>query len=144
MDDDPYEVLSLVAPARIETISRVRRAVASWLGHQPLHDDDAGTVQVVVSELVANAVEASHEGEEIGVRLARRDGAVSVEVLNPSQRSAPVPIPAMADPMATRGRGLAIVGSLAEQLSLVEEDGNTVARCRVRVPAEASAPEPSR
>jgi anti-sigma regulatory factor (Ser/Thr protein kinase) len=134
------ESLALVAPARIETISRVRRAVASWLGGLTLDDDDAGTVQVVVSELVANAVEASHEGEEIHVHLARRDGAVTVEVVNPSQRTAPVPIPAMADPMATRGRGLAIVGSLADQLSLVEEDGHTVARCRVRVPT----PEPSR
>lgn len=140
MDDDVSDpinaslvALGLVVEARVEVLPRVRRAVTGWLEPLGLTDTDVGSVQVVVSELVANAVEATRPDDEISVGLAEQDRLVSVEVVNPSHRDSPVPIPAMADPFAARGRGLAIVDALAEEMTLAEVEGHTVARCVVRL-----------
>jgi anti-sigma regulatory factor (Ser/Thr protein kinase) len=119
--------------ASVESLPAVRSSVARWLAPIELSDADLGAVQVVVSELLANAVEATPADQKVSVRLTDQAGSVEVEVVNPSARTAAVPIPPMADPLAPRGRGLAIVRSLSEQLSLSENNGHTVASCRVPI-----------
>jgi anti-sigma regulatory factor (Ser/Thr protein kinase) len=120
-----------VVRAGIDVLPDVRREVAAWLVALGAGPADVDLIQLVVSELAANAVEASEPGEEVSVGMAQHDAAVSIEVLNPSRRTSSVAIPAMADPMAARGRGLAIVSALADEVSLAEVDGHTVARCSV-------------
>ena len=117
--------------ATVAALPAVRRAVTQWVDPLGLDEDEVGALQVVVSELVANAVEASRPDDLVSVRLIDRIDVVVVEVANPSGRSKPVPIPPMADPLASRGRGLAIVRSLSTGLVLAEVDGCTVARCEV-------------
>jgi anti-sigma regulatory factor (Ser/Thr protein kinase) len=122
---------SVTATAKV--LPEIRQSVAHWVEPLELDEDDLGAVQVVVSELVANAVEASVDGEKVSVRLTAAPDAVSVEVANRSGRTRPVPIPPMAEPLAPRGRGLAIVRSLSHDLALVEVNGHTVASCRVPI-----------
>ncbi|MEV6684216.1 ATP-binding protein [Streptomyces sp. NPDC051130] len=68
----------------------------------------------MVSELVTNALRHSGapQGRDIGVRLARREGGVRVEV---SDAGAVVDLaPQATTACDERGRGLAIVAALAE------------------------------
>lgn len=120
--------LALVVDSRLDVLTELRATVLAWL--EPLHldENEMGAIPVVLSELVANAVEASRAGEPVHVEVEVGDDAVVVEVRNRSRRHEPVPLPAMADPLAPRGRGLAIVASLADELWLGEVDGCTVAR----------------
>jgi anti-sigma regulatory factor (Ser/Thr protein kinase) len=118
------------------SLPALRQSVVGWLEPRRLGEQDLSSVQVVVSELVMNAIEASRPGDEVAVRLACADHTLTVEVRNPSCRREPVPIPAMADPLAPRGRGLAIVGSLTDELSLREVDGQTVAQGIMRFDGE--------
>jgi anti-sigma regulatory factor (Ser/Thr protein kinase) len=127
--------LDLTLAADVESLPALRRSVAGWLKPRGLGESDLSSVQVVLSELVANAIEASQAGDEVGVRLACAGPTLTVEVRNRSRRQEPVPIPTMADPLAPRGRGLAIVGSLTDQLSLRELDGHTVAQGVLRLDA---------
>ena len=125
--------LDLTVAAEVGSLPGLRRSVSAWLAPRPVTDPDLSSVQVVLSELVANAVEASRPGEKVDVHLTLHDRRLTVEVRNPSRRREPVPIPAMADPLSPRGRGLAIVGSLAEHLALAEVDGRTVATATLRL-----------
>ncbi len=125
--------LDLTVTAEVGSLPGLRRSVTAWLAPLDLIEPDLGSVHVVLSELVANAIEASHPGEQVDVHLALDGGLLTVEVRNPSRRTEPVAIPAMADPLSPRGRGLAIVGSLTERLALAEVDGHTVARATLRV-----------
>ncbi|MFI9061395.1 ATP-binding protein [Streptomyces sp. NPDC053429] len=77
--------------------------------------DTADAAELVVSELVTNALRHSGapRGRDIGVRLARREGRVRVEV---SDAGAVVDLaPQTATAGDERGRGLAIVAALAER-----------------------------
>ncbi len=125
--------LDLTVAAEVGSLPGLRRTVTAWLAPRPVDEPDLASVQVVVSELVANAVEASRPGDEVDVHLVVHDGRLTVVVRNPSRRNQPVPIPAMADPLSPRGRGLAIVGSLAEHLDMQEFDGHTVATATLRL-----------
>jgi anti-sigma regulatory factor (Ser/Thr protein kinase) len=125
--------------AEVESLPELRRSLARWLAPQGLSEGDLGSVQVVMSELVANAIEASDPRDPVEVRVRMLRNSISVEVRNRSHRDHPVPIPSMADPLAPRGRGLAIVGTLTKDLSLREIDGYTVAIGTLRL-APAAKP----
>jgi anti-sigma regulatory factor (Ser/Thr protein kinase) len=127
------ESLTLAVEASPESLSSVRRSVASWIELLGVGPDEAGAVLVVVSELMANSVEACEPDDEISVCLSAEGETVAVEVSNPSRRTSPVRIPSMADPLASRGRGLAIVEALTDDISLCEVDGATVARAELRL-----------
>jgi anti-sigma regulatory factor (Ser/Thr protein kinase) len=124
-DDDSDLDLHVAADKAL--IPGLRRSASAWLQPHHLGESDLGAVLVVISELAANAIEASQPDEQVDIHLDCADHRVLVEVRNRSRRTEPVPIPAMADPLAPRGRGLAIVSSLTERLTLDEVDGDTVA-----------------
>lgn len=77
--------------------------------------DPAEAAELLLSELVTNAVRHSRapHGRDIGVRLARYDGVLRVEVADagPAVKLTPQVV---AD-WDERGRGLAIVAALAER-----------------------------
>jgi anti-sigma regulatory factor (Ser/Thr protein kinase) len=125
--------LDLTVAAEVESLPGLRRSVTDWLAVHDLVDPDLGSVHVVLSELVANAIEASRPGEQVDVHLGFDHDVLTVEVRNPSTRHEPVAIPPMADPLSPRGRGLAIVGSLTEHLDLAEVDRHTVATATLRL-----------
>jgi anti-sigma regulatory factor (Ser/Thr protein kinase) len=81
--------------------------------------DDA---RLLVSELVANAVEHVHEEGEIELRLKLAGGKLRVEVLDPGPGFAPPPRPASSE----RGWGLHFTSLLAERWAV-----DTAGRARV-------------
>ena len=66
--------------------------------------------RLLVSELVANAVEHVHEDGEIELRVALADGVLRVEVLDPGPGFTPRPRP----PDSDRGWGLHFIDRLAD------------------------------
>ncbi|MCY0930307.1 ATP-binding protein [Streptomyces sp. H27-H1] len=98
---------SLRAPGRARAL--LRKQLATW-GVAP---EPAATAELLLSELVTNAVRHGRapQGRYIGVRLARYDGVLRVEVADagPAVKLAPQVV---AD-WDERGRGLAIVAALA-------------------------------
>ncbi|MCJ1677233.1 ATP-binding protein [Streptomyces sp. APSN-46.1] len=97
------------APGRARTL--VREQLTSW----EVNEDQADTAELLLSELVTNAVRHARapQGRDIGVRLARYDGVLRVEVADagPAVKLTPQVV---AD-WDERGRGLAIVAALAER-----------------------------
>jgi anti-sigma regulatory factor (Ser/Thr protein kinase) len=83
------------------------RAQLSQWGRSDLSDD----TELVVSELVANAVQASErDGTPVALRLVLTPDSVLVEVFD----SAPgLPAPRKADHAAESGRGLLVVAALS-------------------------------
>ncbi|WP_309484488.1 ATP-binding protein [Streptomyces himalayensis] len=77
-------------------------------------DGAAETAELLLSELVANSVQHAFVpvGREIGVRVARYDGRLRVEVAD-ANNGRPAPREAQADEEC--GRGLALVVALAEK-----------------------------
>ena len=79
--------------------------------------------RLLISELVANAVEHVREEGDIEVRVALADGALRVEVLDPGPGSCPPRAP----PSSERGWGLLFTDRLASRWA-ADRDG---ARARV-------------
>ncbi|MGW7436663.1 ATP-binding protein [Streptomyces sp. NPDC054849] len=75
----------------------------------------AATAELLLSELVTNAVRHARapQGRDIGVRLARYEGVLRVEVADagPAVKLTPQVVAEWDE----RGRGLAIVAALAER-----------------------------
>jgi anti-sigma regulatory factor (Ser/Thr protein kinase) len=98
--------------------------------------------QLLVSELVTNAVEASvspagqdREGwPMIGLTLQLTDRVLHVEV---SDTSSELPAMQEADLTGERGRGLVLVDFLADSWGHRTTDGGKVVWCAVAIPGEA-------
>ncbi|MEU9103667.1 ATP-binding protein [Streptomyces xanthophaeus] len=97
------------APGRARSL--LREQFAAW----GVDADTVATAELVLSELVTNAVRHARapQGRDIGVRLARYDGVVRVEVADagPAVKLTPQVV---AD-HDERGRGLAVVAALADR-----------------------------
>jgi anti-sigma regulatory factor (Ser/Thr protein kinase) len=147
------EVVELRIPARLEYLSTVRRLVeAALLPGWPA--ERVADVVLAVSEAAANAVEAQPDGgAEIEVRCRFGAGEVEVEVedhgpgLDPHAVPGPVtaavaittgaaptaPPPGAPTPAAAeRGRGLALMRSLADDLTVHGSNGGTRLRLLLR------------
>ncbi len=110
-DDGPSDgpPLELALPSRAEAASRARAALRSML--EPL-GLDADAAELLVSELVGNAVRYAGGGEVL-VRARLAAGRLRVEVLDSSEVVPPLPTPPAPD--AESGRGLLLVEALAER-----------------------------
>jgi len=89
-------------------IRQVRQLVSRAVEDQPEATRDAAVL--LVDECLANAVQ--YGGGEFDLTVARRSGMLRVEVMD---RNPELPSPVPPDLESERGRGLAIVGSLASR-----------------------------
>lgn len=104
------------------SLADIRADVARWFSERGFSADTADRAVLLVSELCSNAVEAGPD-HPIDVHLTAADsnraGAV-ITVSNTTLGNVPPPtdrwIPA--DPLAPRGRGLAIVDALSDQVQV--------------------------
>lgn len=100
---------SAQAPGRARALLRER--VAEW----GVDEDPGATAELLLSELVTNAVRHARapQGRDIGIRIARYDGMLRVEVADagPAVKLTPQVVAEWDE----RGRGLAIVAALAER-----------------------------
>lgn len=124
-------------PATDGSIAYARREVTQWLRSHTADDGDGEVVDemaVVVSELVTNAVRATG-GPDATVKVAARihGGAILLEVCNPSAMWVDVDRRwDLDDPLRLGGRGLLIVRSLVDDVTVeVDPDAvTTTVRCR--------------
>lgn len=117
---DPSSQLRIY-PGNDSVLADIRADVARWFAHHGFSADATDRAVLLVSELCSNAVEAGPD-HPVEVRLTaegpgrRAVVAVSNTTLGnvppPSERWAP------ADPLAPRGRGLAIVDALSDKVTV--------------------------
>lgn len=87
---------------------RVRREAAERLRRWAVDEPVVEIVQIVVEELVANAVDHARSAFRVG--LSAHDGGITVEVHDASPDT---PVLRPVDTSALRGRGLLLVESLS-------------------------------
>jgi len=104
--------LDLMAPAQIRHF--VRRQLLQWG-----LDDLVDVAELLVSEVVTNSIRHALAGGRVSV--ARQGKGVRVEV---ADSGGGTPVPRQAEPHEPTGRGLAIVGALADRWGIVDPPGS--------------------
>jgi anti-sigma regulatory factor (Ser/Thr protein kinase) len=123
-------LLELIVTPETCHLRALRRLVEAWLGE----DRDATRVHLVVTELVANAIEASPDDGSITVVLDEDDDSVRISVVDRGDGSLPAEVAMEQPPVeSSRGRGLYIVSQLAS-LRIVRCDDATVVSAELEVP----------
>lgn len=105
--------MSLSLPFSPESAGDARAALESWLRHHAFSDEVVQDSQLIVSELVANAIRhaAPLENGRVLVRWRRDGEGVLLSVSDGG--GGDVPTVVSAQPDAERGRGLAIIDALS-------------------------------
>ena len=130
---EPFETPLEAVPAAV-TPSRL--AFRNWLGSLGVEEDTLEELIVVFSELVANAVDASPETEQVSAAACVNGGSVVIEVANAlAESSEPVDRWDLDDPLRPGGRGLMIVRAYTDTMEIDVGDDMIVVRCERRVEA---------
>lgn len=112
------------------SVPRTRRAVVEDLTAQGLDGDIVDEAEIVVSELLGNAVRHGRSLSDGTVRVQWQVKAGVVELDVTDGGGGPTPKPQQPSAYATSGRGLRIVRSLAHEWGVLDEDrGRTVWVC---------------
>ena len=138
----PMESLSSFVPVRIripaapEYVRLVREAVDCLCRLRAVSDDDRAAVKLAVGEAVNNAVAYSDSSAEatatVEVALLLLTDALDIEVVSRSggfHLDAPAKMPD-AELLAERGRGIALINMMMDEVEYYTRDGNTVAHLR--------------
>ncbi len=125
-------------PARTEEVAPARRSFSVWL-HRRTHDDVADELEIVFSELAANAVDASPaDDDEVEGRAWCEGSDVVIDIANRTDpvAAADEKLPSwdLDDPLRTGGRGLVITEAFVDSMEVTLEPGQKlVVRCRRRI-----------
>jgi anti-sigma regulatory factor (Ser/Thr protein kinase) len=117
------------------TLRAARRDVVAWLAECGADEATRERGALIVSELASNALQAS-PGTPYAIHLSRESArTVNLAVSN---RNAQGPLPNHeqwhpADVLSLRGRGLSIVDSLSEQVTVDQHDGAVTVTARLRI-----------
>ena len=142
--DDPPGALHREYKGDLATLRSARRDVVEWLARQGADEETKDRAALIVSELTSNAIQAA-PGSPYHLQVTRVDhDSASISVRNHPTRGLPparqqwrAPSDLPLGELALRGRGLAIVDSLSEDVT-VEHDGRTVVvTARLRIDAAA-------
>lgn len=113
----------LVLPADATAPGRARLFLRAATQEWGIDDDLAQDAAMVITELVANAVDHARSESTLSVGVKRGTLCVAVR----DARPCPVPRPAPIDPTAPRGRGLQMVDALTSAWGVtLHADGKTV------------------
>ncbi len=124
---DPEAPRTLRMAWSAQAAPRIRRALVEDLRALGVVDETIDEAEIVVSELVSNALRHAKPLADgaIRVRWKTKGGVVEVEVSDGGGPSTPRPAPPVL--WSTSGRGLRIVRSLAHEWGVTEEkSGRTV------------------
>jgi len=116
----PVHKVEYLLPSVPSGVGRARELIRTDLtdwGLEHVVDD----CLLIVSELVTNAVR--YGGSAYALRLEKREGQVYGEVFDPGEG---VPRPQPADMDAISGRGLQIVGAIADEWGVTTTDNGKV------------------
>ncbi len=112
--------------------SQARKQVRSFLEAFHVPSQLTADVELVVAELAANAVEHG-PGGPIELEVLLSAPAVFLTVTNARHSDEPIVLPARpdAEPLADRGRGLAIVDALVSGMWVHGDQGCTSVSCMI-------------
>lgn len=116
------QVRTIRAPYAADSVSRVRHALVTDLHARDLSEDTVAEAEIVVSELVTNALRHGQPltDNTMRVRWKVRGEVVEIEVSDGgADETAPRPAPQSI--WSSSGRGLRIVRSIAHEWGVVEE-----------------------
>jgi anti-sigma regulatory factor (Ser/Thr protein kinase) len=121
-------VLDRAYAGTTSTLRAARSDVVGWLKEHKIDEDLRDRAALVLSELASNAVQAS-PGSAYGLRVSLvDDGSVLMAVTSRTARDRPPPRDdwGPATVLASRGRGLLIVGKLSDQVDVDQSAAGTV------------------
>ena len=125
-------VLELAVPAKYPEVGSVRHAVGSFLRNNG-DDELRDRMMLVASELCTNAVEAlANPRAEITLRMHDMDDRIELEVEDFGPGFGGATGRRGARDRDERGRGLQVVASLVDELSVERKRGRTTVRCIVK------------
>ena len=115
---------------RVPELPIARRALREWLCAQPRDLDAVQELLIVATELCTNAVRHGGSGM-VTLRAWEEGDAVVVEVEGlDSVHEASAVVRNLDDPLEEGGRGMLIVQSLCDDVSIVVRGRNRFVRCR--------------
>lgn len=129
----PIDAFVACFDAHVDLVPANRRHFVSWLEEADLDGEAIDELEVVFSELVANAITASPAAsEDVRIR-AQMDGSTLVlEVSNHTDRiGLPGPdVAGLEDPLRPSGRGLLIASAFVHSVDIqLEQPHRFVVRC---------------
>lgn len=119
-----------------EALAPARRSFSNWLHCRTGADDVADELEIVFSELAANAVHASPtEADEVTGRAWYDDDVLVIDITNRTEPSGSTESPwDLDDPLRTGGRGLVIAQAFVDSMEVTLEPGQRLlVRCRRRI-----------
>ena len=132
---EPSATLDRHYEGEAATLRAARRDVLSWLDERGADEAAKQRAALIVSELATNALQAS-PGQTYTVQVAFvDDDHAAISVRNHASGGRP---PAhehwhLTDRTSLRGRGLAIVKSLSEDVTVDSDHGEVVVTARIRL-----------
>lgn len=135
MPDPASSVAELSYPGEAATLARARRDVLALLSLWGADESVRDRAALIVSELATNALQAA-PGSDYHVNVVRIDDHhASIAVRNISNGTVPAPPEQWrpVDRTALRGRGLSIVSSLADGVTVQSDRGEVVVTARIRI-----------
>jgi anti-sigma regulatory factor (Ser/Thr protein kinase) len=126
-DDVSGGPMHLDVPAVPTSLGRIRYALRRWLASNRATDDDTVNILLAVGEATANAVEHAYgpAGGVVEVDVERSDDTVVAFVRDTGRWRLPRG--------TNRGRGVGIMESCTEELSVDRTDGGTAVRLQFRI-----------
>jgi anti-sigma regulatory factor (Ser/Thr protein kinase) len=115
---DPLVLADLVLRPDVTEVSRSRHVIGAVLRRAGCGVDRCDVTELIVCELVANAVAAA--ASEVRVVVSLRDGTLRVEIHDDGDGE---PVVVDPEPLADGGRGLRIVTALAAEWGVLAADG---------------------
>ncbi|WP_156758622.1 ATP-binding protein [Actinokineospora pegani] len=123
----PPTQLALSVPATPCTLSTVRADLDRWMNTLGVSTPTRQDVHLALGEALTNAIEHGHrDTAPAPVSLALSHGPSGITLLVSDQGTWKPPAP---DP--TRGRGLAMIETLSDRMTLSTDDGRTTLTARI-------------
>ncbi len=129
----PRPHLTLEVPPDVRELAGVRDSLREWLADHDVPPPIQEDLALVVTELCTNAIEAATDAP-VAVGATIDDLTVCLEVSNePGSNDRPAFQGLAHDPLQERGRGLAIVHALSDDVTMSTTQGRTVVRALRRL-----------
>ena len=118
--------------AHVHAVPETRRRFVDWMRTADIDAEVIDDLEVVYSELAANAVAASPDAaDEVRVRSQVDEGVLVLQVSNRAEDTGAVPAsPDLDDPLRPNGRGLLIARAFVDTVEIeIEPPDRIVVRC---------------
>lgn len=126
------ERVTFTAPAQASSVRTLRSRASLLFAGWAMSPDEQGTAELVISELLTNAVMHGHD--EMTLAIALTGSILEITVTDHGEPKSPTP-PSDLD---EHGRGLAIVAAVSRDLRVDEMDAGWRAQARIELESEAS------